>query len=241
MTRLVGAELLKLRTTRTFWALAGSAVGLVLLIVVLTLALDDHLQAPSDVRALLSTAGICGLLTLVLGVVVGAGEYRHGTIASTLLVTPQRLRAVSAAVGACFLGGLAIGLLAAGLTALIALPWLSANDALLPATGGVIEIFLGGALYAALAAALGAAFGALLRNQVSAVVIVLLLILVVDPVVAGLAGDVGKFTLSGLGIAMSGAEGDSDVLPRGVAAAVWSLYALLLTALAAIFTARRDI
>jgi ABC-2 type transport system permease protein len=241
VTRLVGAELLKLRTTRTFWALAGSAVGLVLLIVVLSLAVDDHLRSASDVRSLLSTAGICGLLTLVLGVVVGAGEYRHGTIASTLLVTPQRLRAVSATVGACFLGGLAIGLLAAGLTALIAFPWLSAKDAVLPSTGGSLEIFLGGALYAALAAALGAAFGALLRNQVAAVVIVLLLILVVDPAVAALLEDVGKFTLSGLGIAMSGAEGDSDVLPRGVAAAVWTLYAVLLTALAVVFTDRRDI
>jgi ABC-2 type transport system permease protein len=174
-------------------------------------------------------------------VVVGAGEYRHGTIASTLLVTPQRLRAVSATVGACFLGGLAIGLLAAGLTALVALPWLSAKDSVLPSVGGVLEIFLGGALYAALAASLGAAFGALVRNQVAAVVIVLLLILVIDPTVAALLEDVGKFTLSGLGIAMSGAENDSDVLPRGVAAAVWALYAMLLTALAAIFTARRDI
>ena len=97
MTRLVAAELLKLRTTRTFWALAGSGAALVLLIVVLSLLLDDALDDASDVRSLLSTVGICGLLTLVLGVVVAAGEYRHGTIASTLLVTPQRLRAVSAA------------------------------------------------------------------------------------------------------------------------------------------------
>ena len=44
MTRLVAAELLKLRTTRTFWALAGSAAALVLLIVVLSLILDDALD-----------------------------------------------------------------------------------------------------------------------------------------------------------------------------------------------------
>ena len=41
--RLIGAELLKIRTTRTFWALTGGAVGLVLLIVVLSLSLDDSL------------------------------------------------------------------------------------------------------------------------------------------------------------------------------------------------------
>ena len=111
MIRLIGAELLKLRTTRTFWALAGAAVGLVLLIVVLSLSLDDSLDTETDVRELLSVAGFSGLLTLVLGVVVGAGEYRHGTIAWTLLVTPHRLRAVSAQVlGLCARRASLIGL-----------------------------------------------------------------------------------------------------------------------------------
>jgi ABC-2 type transport system permease protein len=241
VTRLVRAELLKLRTTRTFWALAGSAIGLVLLIVILTLALDNGIDTPSDVRSFLSSVGIYGLLALVLGVVTGAGEYRHGTIASTLLVTPQRLRAVSATVLACFLGGLAIGAVGAALTSAIALPWLSAKDAILPATGETLRILLGGVLYAALAAALGAALGSLLRNQVAAVVIVLVLIFIVDPTITALLEDVGQFTLTGLGIAMSGGGDDMDVLPFGVAALVWALYTLLLAALAAIFTARRDI
>ena len=83
-------------------------MGLLLLIVVLSLALDDQLNTEQEVTDLLSTVGFSGLLTLVLGVVVGAGEYRHGTIASTLLVTPNRLRAVAAQVIACALGGLAI-------------------------------------------------------------------------------------------------------------------------------------
>ena len=242
MTRVVLAELLKFRTTRTFWALAGSALGLVLLIVILNLAIDDNLRSESDVRDLLSTAGIYGLLTLILGVVTGAGEYRHGTIASTLLLTPQRIKAVSANVIACFLGGLAIGVVVSGMAAAIALPWLSANDAVLPPAGDLLEIFLGGILYAALAAALGAAFGALLRNQVAAVVIVLVLIFVVDPVIIGLLEEVAQFTLTGLGIAMSGGDnGDADVLPLGWAALVWALYTALLTTLAAIFTSHRDI
>jgi ABC-type transport system involved in multi-copper enzyme maturation permease subunit len=216
VTRVVAAELLKLRTTRTFWGLALSALGLVLLIVVLNLALDDNLRS--------------------------AGEYRHGTIASTLLVTPQRLRAVSATVLACCLGGLAIGVVVTGLTAAIAIPWLSARDAVLPSTGDLLKTFLGGILYGALAAGLGAAFGSLLRNQVAAVVIVLVLIFIVDPAIVGLLENVGQFTLTGLGIAMSGGDnGDENLLPQGLAAVVWALYTLLLTALAAFFTARRDI
>jgi ABC-2 type transport system permease protein len=242
VTRLVHAELLKFRTTRTFWALAGSALGLVLLIVILNLAIDDSLRSESDVRSLLSTAGIYGLLTLILGVVAGAGEYRHGTIAWTLLVTPNRLRAVGGSVIACFLGGLAIGVAVSACTAAVALPWLGSKDAVMPSAGDTVGIFLGGVLYGALAAALGAAFGALLRNQVAAVVIVLVLIFVVDPAIAGLLEDVGQFTLTGLGIAMSGGNnGDENLLPLGVAALVWTLYTALLTALAVIFTSRRDI
>ena len=242
MINLVLAELLKFRTTRTFWGLAGSALGLVLLIVILTLAIDDSLSSEQDVRDLLSSAGIYGLMTLILGVVAGAGEYRHGTIAWTLLVTPNRLRAVGGGVIACFLGGLAIGVVVASCVTAVALPWLSAKDAVLPPTGDLLKILLGGVLYAALAAALGSAFGQLLRNQVAGVVIVLVLIFVVDPVIAGLLENVGQFTLTGLGIAMSGGDnGDTNVLPLGVAALVWALYTALFTALAVIFTSRRDI
>ena len=39
-------------------------------------------------------------------------------------------------------------------------------------------------------------------------VIVLVLIFVVDPVIAGLLEGVGQFTLTGLGIAMSGGDND---------------------------------
>jgi len=210
--------------------------------VILNLALDDNLRSEDDVRNLLSTAGIYGLLTLILGVVAGTGEYRHGTIASTLLVTPQRLRAVGASVIACALGGLAIGVVVCAAVSAVAFPWLSVKDADLPSIGDTLQIFLGGILYAALAAGLGAAFGALVRNQVAAVVIVLVLIFVVDPVIVGLLEDAGQFTLTGLGIAMSGGDnGDENLLPLGVAALVWALYTALLTALAAIFTARRDI
>ena len=242
MTRVVLAELLKFRTTRTFWALAGSALGLVLLIVILNIAIDESLRSESDVESLLSNVGVYGLLTLILGVVVGAGEYRHGTIAWTLLVTPQRLKAVGGSVIACFLGGLAIAVVVSAAAAAIALIWLSAKGAELPSAGQTVQIVLGSILYAGLAAALGAAFGALVRNQVAAVVVVLVLIFVVDPVIVGLLEEVGQFTLTGLGIAMSGGDnGDADLLPLGVAALIWALYTCLLTALAAIFTAHRDI
>lgn len=245
MTRTLRAELLKLRTARTFWALAGATVGLVLLITVLTLALTDDFRTENDVRSVLSTAGASGLLMLVLGVVASAGEYRHGTIASTLLFTPRRLRVVAAQALACGVAGLVVGLAAAALTAAIALPWLSAKGAPSLSAGELLGVFFGGGLYTALSAALGAGVGALLRNQIVAVVLVLVILFIVDPIVAGLAEGYTKFSLMGLGSSMSGGSGDdfggSDLLPFGVAALVWAGYTAVLVVAAAVLTARRDI
>jgi ABC-2 type transport system permease protein len=240
--RLIGAELLKIRTTRTFWGLTAGAVGLVLLIVVLSLSLDDSLNTETNVHDLLSVAGFSGLLALVLGVVVGAGEYRHGTIAWTLLVMPRRLRAVSAQVLACGLAGIVIGLTAFALATAVAIPWLSAKDAPLPPVSELLELVAGVVAYAGLAAALGAGLGALLRNQVAGVVIVLVGLFVVDPTLAALDESLAAFTLSGLGAAINGASDDSsDLLAPVTAGLVWALYALLFVTLAAIRTANRDI
>jgi ABC-2 type transport system permease protein len=240
--RLIGAELLKIRTTRTFWGITGGAVGLVLLIVVLSLSLDDSLNTETNVHDLLSVAGFSGLLALVLGVVVGAGEYRHGTIAWTLLVTPRRLRAVSAQALACGLAGIAIGLTAFLVATAVAIPWLSAKDAPLPPVSELLELVAGVVAYSGLAATLGAGLGALLRNQVAGVVIVLVGLFVVDPTLAALDESVAGFTLSGLGAAINGASDESSELLAPVTAGlVWALYALLFVTLAAIRTAKRDI
>jgi energy-coupling factor transporter ATP-binding protein EcfA2 len=81
-----------------------------------------------------------------------------------------------------------------------------------------------------------------LKDPVTVVGAVLVLIFVVDPTLTALVDDIGPFTLSGLGAAMNGGDSDvDDLLPRGVAAAVWALYTVLLAALAAMVTARRDI
>jgi ABC-2 type transport system permease protein len=245
VTRLVAAELFKLRTTRTFAAVVAATVALLLLILVLTLVLSDTFSTENDVRSLLSSASISGLFMLILGVVAGAGEYRHGTIASTLLVTPNRLRAVSAQTLGVAGAGLAVGLACVVLSAAIGLPWLSAKDAATLSTGELIALFGGCAVYTALAAAFGVALGALLRNQVAAVVVVLIFLFVVDPAIAALVEEYGKFSLSGLSSAISGGSPDDapneELLPQGVAMLVWAGYTVLVAMGAALLTARRDI
>jgi ABC-2 type transport system permease protein len=243
--RVVSAEVLKMRTTRTFWGLAGAAIGLVMLAVVLVLALTDDPFDESDVRSLLSSAGGAGLMMLILGVVFSAGEYRHGTIAWTLLVTPVRLRVAAGQALACALAGAAISAVAAGLTAVVALPWLGAKDAVSLSTGDVLGILLGGILYGALAAAFGAGLGALLRNQVVAVVLVLVLLFVVDPTLVAVFDGYDRFSLGGLQTSITGGSaedfGGEELLPMGVATLIWVGYTAVLVGAAALLTSRRDI
>ncbi len=245
MIHTLRGELLKLRTTRTFWALVGSTLGLIVLITVLTLALGSDPRTEDEVRSILSTAGAGGLLMIVLGVVFSAGEYRHGTIASTLLVTPDRLRVMATQALACAIAGAGVGLALAALTAAIGLPWLSARGAPALSTGGLLGLFAGGVLYTALAAALGAGLGALLRNQVVAVVLVLVIIFVIDPTLGALIDGYDTYSLSGLGIALSGGSAEDsasgDLLAVWQAALLWAAYTAVLVGAAAALTSRRDI
>ncbi len=245
MSRLVGAELLKLRTARTFWGQAAVILGLVVLVTVLTLVFDKGFYDEHKVRNLLSTGFASGLLMLVMGVVFSAGEYRHGTIAWTLLVTPNRLRSTTAQTLAVTIAGAVVGLATVAVTAAIALPWLESKDAAELTTGELLELFGGAVLYTALAGALGAAFGALLRNQVAAIVLLLVLLFVVDPVVASLWDGYAKYSLQGLGIALTGGNASDveggELLSFGAAALAWATYTVVLVLAAAAITSRRDI
>jgi ABC-2 type transport system permease protein len=243
VTRLVGAELLKLRTTRTFWAISGSAIALLLLSLILTLALTKRFTEAEALSAL-SSAGFAGLMALILGVVYSAGEYRHGTIASTLLVTPDRLWVATGQALAAAVAGFVLGLVSVALVAVIGLPWLENKDAAPLPAGDVVELLVGNVLYAGLAGAFGVAVGALLRNQVAAIVLVLLMLFAVDPAVGALVPDYEKYSLTGLATAMSGGSaediGASDLFSVWEAALLWSAYTAILVLTAALQASRRD-
>ncbi len=200
--RLLAAELLKLRTTRTFWWLSFVAVALPVLVVVITLA-TSNTTTQDDARSLLSNIGIAGLFMLIMGVVGAAGEYRHGTVTSTFLVAPERRRVLVAKAIAHGIAGLGAGAVASIMILVISVPWLSSQGHAVTtldlSAGDVAAIAAGSIIYAALGAMLGVAAGSLVPSQVAAVVIVLILVAVVDPVVAGLAHGYGRFQPPGLG------------------------------------------
>ena len=85
MTTLIHAELLKLRSTRTFAAIVATAAALSLVLV----ALAASLRAHDDPHALFTNSSITYFVVL-LGAIGTTGEWRHRTITSTVLAAPDR-------------------------------------------------------------------------------------------------------------------------------------------------------
>ncbi|BCJ45033.1 hypothetical protein GCM10010168_83930 [Actinoplanes ianthinogenes] len=98
MIRLVAAEWLKLRTLKSFWICAGTAL-------VFT-------PAAATLSGLLA-AGVLQTVIIVLAAVVPGSEYATGTIRTTFLAAPRRIavmtaKALVAAVVAAVLGAVCL-------------------------------------------------------------------------------------------------------------------------------------
>jgi ABC-2 type transport system permease protein len=220
MTRLVTAEIFKLRTTRTFYGIVGGALGLVLLIVVVAAATASWNPGDTPLRDLLGISGFAQVFALVLGILALTSEFRHGTITPSLLVVPDRVRLTLAKLGASLATGLALGLAATGLTAAIASAILNVRGIDTGLTGSqVTKMVVGGTVAAALYAALGVGVGALVRNQVGAIVGTLVYLFVLEnllQIVKALRDPLAKYGFGGVGSGLTGTgDAGADHPPLG--------------------------
>jgi ABC-2 type transport system permease protein len=191
VTVLLKAEILKLRTTRTFLALVAAALLLSLLVVVLTAILGDNFK-DKDVKSLF-TADFTGLFILLLGVMGMAGEWRHRTITGTVLAAPDRLRLLGAKVLSYAAAGAVLSLIVTLTIMLVGTIVLSARGEVTIGVSDLVDVLWRNLLVAALLGALGVGIGGLLRNQVVAIVGILIFAFAVEPTLFGLVPDVAKF------------------------------------------------
>ena len=191
MTALLEAELLKLRTTRTFVALAAVAVATSVLIAGLTSLLSEPTQR--SVLTDVFTSDTSSLFILILAIVGISGEWRHRTITSSLLAAPARLRFLASKTLAFAATGLVLSLLIAIAVSVTGFAVLSARDLPVPEAGELAGQVGRNAIVAALLGGFGVGIGALVRNQPVAIVGVLVASFVVEPAILGLAPDVGRF------------------------------------------------
>jgi ABC-type transport system involved in multi-copper enzyme maturation permease subunit len=212
---LLQAELLKLRTTRTFVALTGLAVGSSVLIAVLVAILTDPTR--DSVLVDVYASDTSSFLILVLAVVGISGEWRHRTITSSLLAAPDRLRFLTAKTIAFATAGLVLSLVVAATVSLGGTVVLLIRDLPLPGLSELLGQIGRNAALAALLGAFGVAIGALVRNQIAAVVSLLVLSFVVEPLVQALAPHVGRYgPLGALSVSAAGLPAESAGIPDNI-------------------------
>jgi ABC-2 type transport system permease protein len=190
--RLIGAELLKIRTTSTWWVFTLILLPLYALAVLynwgtanITSGIDTNsADVPADQAELVRVTGeavnvattlytsgqfLGVLLVMLLGAIIVTNEFFHLTATTTFLTTPHRERVILAKLAAAVLLGLLFWLITTILN-LIVVP-LILNNLDLPAQLGEPAIWRAiglNALAFALWAIVGVGAGVLIRSQLGA-------------------------------------------------------------------------
>ena len=247
MSRALAAEVFKLRTTRTSWGVTLGSLALVGIISAVA-ALAGDFSGPSDTPPgpdLMEIAGLVQIFALVLGILIVATEFRHGTITPSLLAVPDRVRLVIAKLVAALGAGALLGLVAALLCTALVFPLLSARDV---DTGGstseVLELIAGNVAASALFAAIGVGLGALLRNQVGAIIGALGWLFLVEPlltIIPGFDDVITKWFPSGAANAAAGTASSTDALDQVPASLLLAAYAAAFVAAGIVVIRRRDV
>lgn len=248
MSALVRSELLKIRTTRGWYAY----LAVVVLLVGVAVAGDTGSAENADRSTvdfqlgLVDAAGIAALLAIILGITIITTEFRHGTITPTLLAAPRRERVIAAKAVAATLFAVFFALLALVVVAGVALIWLSIVDADLHL--GEAEIGRRAAqmiLLAVLWGLLGVAVGAVVHSQVAALVGTLIWIFLGETLLLGLFGlldlDGARAYLPFQALDGADGTGGGNLLSYGPAVAVSLGWIALLGGLGVARTRRRDI
>jgi hypothetical protein len=221
MSALLHAELLKLRTTRTFAAVVGTAAALSLVLV----ALGAILGAEKDPHALFTNTSITYIIVL-LGAIGMTGEWRHRTITGTILAAPDRLRLLAAKALSYSVAGVVLSLLVTLATMLVGTLILDVRGEATLGAGGLADVLWRNLAVAALLGPLGVCLGALVRNQIATVVGLIAVAAVIEPAVSGVAPAVGRFgPLAGTPGGILGGPDADGLLAPGLALVVLTAWA----------------
>jgi ABC-2 type transport system permease protein len=236
-------EWLKLRTIRAPWlVLLGAQLIIIAGASGLLARRDPH--APSTVEGAVAHVGLVSALTLIVGILLVAGEHRHRTITDTYLGTPRRDRVIGAKLGLSIVVGAGAGLSGCLVALGTALVWTAARGGSMP--WGDPEMWRtlgGGLLWNTVFAAIGVGVGALLRNVVAAIAVALAWLALVEGVLGQVLGSgLARWLPYSAGTALGRVPaGVRDGLPQWGAGLLLVGYAVAFTVVAIRTTVRRDI
>ena len=186
---LVRAEARKTLSTSAWWALLIPA-GLLGMLVTLIMAAGGGLGFSPSFAQMIALDFFSAKFAVVFGAVCATAEYRHRTITTSYLTAAGRAQLVLAkAVVAAVVGaGYGVASAACGLLGMV----LGGGD-MSGGTGAVLRLSAMAVLLFALWAVLGVGVGMLISNQLAAIVLVLVYLMLAEKMVVNLValGDFG--------------------------------------------------
>lgn len=255
---LLKSEWLKLIYARANWGLLAASVWLAVVSTIVTpfvlqqqeLVSFGTLQDQAVVDSIYANAVSSYIFSIILGVLIMAGEFRHGTAVATFLTAPKRVTVLWAKLGIAAIAGALMQLVSAVIAiAAGALTLTFFDDVAEPSAGIFVNTLLAAVLSGAVLAVIGVALGTLIRNQLIAVVSALVWLFIFEPILLVLWPEGGKWFPTGAISAMLAIDIDAPELGLSTADLLDPLSGtLLLLGYGAVFAAvaiatslRRDI
>lgn len=236
MSALLHAELLKVRTVRTYLWLALASVGLVLIASISVSATTGSIGTAADDRSVAQIAAIAVVFSLIGGIIVMAGEFTHGTITQTLLATPVRERVVLAKVVVASLIAIGFALVAELLVLAITVPGASLDF------HNARLVFLGILIAAPLAGALGVGLGGVVKSQGSGIAVSLVWLLIGEHIILLISESASRYSPGRAFAALASGERSGHALLGMGAGSVASIaWALAFVSLGLLVFAGRDV
>lgn len=248
MIALVRSELLKIRTTRSWWAY------LIVIVLLTGIAVAGDVGTTSNEErsttdflvGLIDTVGIAVLLAIILGITVITTEFRHGTTTPTFLAAPHRELVIAAKAIAATVVALGFAVLSLLVIAAVALPWLAIVGAATHLGDGELATRAAQQfLVIVLWALFGVAIGAVVQSQVAALVGTLVWVFLGETLLRGLFA---LLDIDGLvqylpfrALDAADGTGGEDVLSYGPGVAVSLAWIAVVGAAGIVRTYRRDI
>ena len=255
---LLKSEWRKLIYVRAHWGLMIAATLISILSVVVTpFILDsqgelfgltlDQTEAIDSVYA----NGISGyIFAIIIGIMLMAGEFRHGTAVATFLTAPKRGSVLAAKLGISAIGGILVMWISTGLSFLAGyVVLLGFENAASPSDTLFLNTLIAATIGGAVLGVIGVAIGTLVRNQMLAITGALVYLFIIDPILLALWPDTGKYLPTGLITAMLAIDVDapelgfdtSNYLPPLEATGFLLLYGVVFAGIAVATSLRRDI
>lgn len=250
MISLVRAEFLKLRTTQVWFWLLVATVGVSGLLVVAQIAPSDGVRSADEVPDMFTSSSTAYVVVFVLGVLGVTSEFRYQTITPTVLQTPSRWAIMTAKMITYAITGAIYAVVAILVQVAVAVPWLSSKDVTVDFGNGDVQHAIVAVFgVVALFGIVGLGAGALMRNQIVAVVVGILFLLVIENITLAIPGvrSVWPYTPNGASQAIMHTTGNTEVTDNvhltstGVGVIVLLLWAFIPAIIGASFTMNRDI